>query len=798
MRDFGVERFEIQGEGWIVNYRLAEAQDVNAQLQSNPDVIARVKGDPKLADRYTIRHDWLIADIRQTQPTGKNAYIIETSAPSVNAALDQLLSLGVSRENPYLQNLDFQNQHGKIKWLPVTPEQLSDDSAIRQKPTEGRLFINGQVMNFKDKGKTAQDYWKGPEYATIALNDVNYEMSIDRPPISPLQLGIYIDKLVDSMTKDQLIDQLHRSEHIWSQVPDDGYSWERKGCYVLINKIVDQLPRQGYDKTEYTQVFNDRNYLARDTKLSDEDIQNLREQGYTFCPPYFAEIGMPRASSKLETLTVAKKEKPQLSGYRKELVAQEYGMEVAYEDLSTTQTVQDFFTTVRDRLGGVITAIEPRAEGSHTIRIKFNAIIPDALITRALSKPKDEAQKLLYFLRGTAFYGMDRNIFTDFILSQGNYVTTFDITQDEIEGKNLVARNIKHPAEGVFIEFDLAEQYAQAFKEIFEKEVIGSAPKTPLSTGDKVLGTPSTTQKGRIGENEGRPNSLIDAINGIPVNQPDFPKDTSEPEVIQKPSSISEEEKDRLKKMEAQLPGIMQAVETLNELIPEHPIEEKDTGKSPLEKYVEWRKSDNFYGQLGANAGYMTGKHLIELIDEQNQADISVAKGVEEPISDQQSQIQALQQKLDAIVKRMNIKEDDVNDFEFVFDPAERQLAQFGLLQLYTHITTGVALPNDFFLYRGTGSKGINLAQKAIGLHEALFDVKFTEALRTFTHEVAHNYPEATDHGNMFRHAMESLFVTMNDRITQIATKLNSDGTATQEDEIILDIEKQWNKLKGV
>jgi len=29
---------------------------------------------------------------------------------------------------------------------------------------------------------------------------------------------------------------------------------------------------------------------------------------------------------------------------------------------------------------------------------------------------------------------------------------------------------------------------------------------------------------------------------------------------------------------------------------------------------------------------------------------------------------------------------------------------------------------NDLFIYNGTGSKGINLGQKAIGMHESLFN----------------------------------------------------------------------------
>jgi hypothetical protein len=210
---------------------------------------------------------------------------------------------------------------------------------------------------------------------------------------------------------------------------------------------------------------------------------------------------------------------------------------------------------------------------------------------------------------------------------------------------------------------------------------------------------------------------------------------------------------------------------------------------------LQWRGSDQFYGQLGGNAGYLTGRHLFELIEEQDQADIATVDVVRES-TPEDTILDALQSKLKEVVGRMNPTEDAVDDFEIVLEPTEKQLAQLGLLRLYAQLTTGVALPNDLFVYNGTGSKGINLGQKAIGMHESLLGVNFTEAMRTFTHEIAHNYPEAGDHGNMFRHAMESLFATTIDRVTDIARNVVSGQTPTSEERIILDMQGEWDKLK--
>jgi len=277
------------------------------------------------------------------------------------------------------------------------------------------------------------------------------------------------------------------------------------------------------------------------------------------------------------------------------------------------------------------------------------------------------------------------------------------------------------------------------------------------------------------------------------VAQPEIPDIEKEGNIIQKEATMSNSEKTRVSQMEAQLPGILEAVNKLEEMVPEPTVAEL-TGQSPVEKYLQWRQSDQFYGQLGDNAGYLTGKHLIELIEEQNQADISSVESIREE-SPEDIILGALRSKLKKIVERMNPAEDEVDDFEIVLEPTEKQLAQLGLLRLYSQLTTNVALPNDLFVYKGTGSKGINLGQKAIGIHESLFGVKFTEAMRTFTHEVAHNYPEAEDHGNMFRHAMESLFAATIDRVTNIAIKLDSGQATTSEERVILDMQREWDSI---
>ncbi|MBI2596185.1 hypothetical protein HYW46_05640 [Candidatus Daviesbacteria bacterium] len=820
MRDFGVQRFEIDGEGWSTNYRLAKAEDVNREWETIPGQVLLHK----------VKHDWLLADINEAPRTGKNAYIIETSNPDVMKALQQLPTLGVSSENPYLQNMDYQNKFGAIKWLPKG-EGLE--------PTRGRLFINGQVMNYKDKGSTAEDYWVGPESVTIQLNNLKYKMSIDRPPVNPLELGRYMDELVQAMSKDEMIDQLRRSEHLWAGHVDAGYGTDREGAFVVVEKLARTLPYKGYDRREWQQHFAGKNYIAWDRGVSESQVRELEKQGFIVCPGYMEQVGMSSASSKLSTVEAASNEVPQIPQHKREQFAQEYGMEVAREEFSDVKDSSEFIGLISKKLSGEVIAIEGNEGNPNIIRLMLRGDIPKELLFHILPRPKKDDQKLVYLLRGMAAYGLGNGMFKKIFTSQGDFVTTFGLDYDFLTKEStLLARNIPHKSDrGAFVELELEDKYLQEFQDAFRK-----ATETRASGQSEVLSGGFSTPTGELtaspAKDSSRPAIEVDinkaievqawtaeqeqlykavirknptelsdqdkliiqqreqlkqAFGSVPVAQPAAPDIGRKGNVIQKEATMSEAEKARVAQMESQIPGIVDAVNKLDGLVPEAKPA-APAGQSPIEKYMQWRKTDQFYGQLGDSAGYLTGRHLVELVHEQNQAEISSVQVVRNETSQDQI-LRTLRGKLKKVVDRMNPSEDKVDDFEIVLEPTEKQLAQLGLLRLYSQLTSGVPLPNDLFIYEGTGSKGINLGQKAIGMHESLFTVKFTEAMRTFTHEIAHNYPKAEGHGNMFRHAMESLFATTIDRVTNIARKLESGQTATPEERIILDMQTEWDNI---
>ena len=278
----------------------------------------------------------------------------------------------------------------------------------------------------------------------------------------------------------------------------------------------------------------------------------------------------------------------------------------------------------------------------------------------------------------------------------------------------------------------------------------------------------------------------------IPVNQPDAPK-TKQGEVVVRKVELSKEEKEHLGKIETQLPGITKAVEQLEGAVPRR--KESDVSdQDPVLQYVEWRKGKDFYGQVGMRSEYLTGRHLVEILENYSQASIQTI-AVETKTTQTQTELANIQARLKEVVNKLVPAEDVVNEFEIVFSPTEKQLAKLGLLRTYMHLTTSVPIPNDLFVYQGTGSKGINIDKKAIGLHEALLDSSFGEAARTFAHEIAHN--EEMSHETRFRHIVESLLIDSNERLADIATALRNGEKLTDEEEVILDIREQWNNLSA-
>ncbi|MEK7097363.1 MAG: hypothetical protein AAB906_00775, partial [Patescibacteria group bacterium] len=106
-----------------------------------------------------------------------------------------------------------------------------------------------------------------------------------------------------------------------------------------------------------------------------------------------------------------------------------------------------------------------------------------------------------------------------------------------------------------------------------------------------------------------------------------------------------------------------------------------------------------------------------------------------------------------------SVIEDPIEDFEPIREITPQQTQQLKALTSYLEISTNADLSGiKFFVFKGKGALGVNRGKEYIGLHEAMFETDFFEALSTLIHEVAHCDPNASGHDNEFRHTMQSLF----------------------------------------
>ena len=467
LRDFNVSKFSVDGEQWSVDYRMVQAATVNARIDAAYAAVDRIVP-------HHVRHDWLVGELDKTENTGQCAYTIVTKDPRLIVALRGLKELGVSKDNPYLQEPDFANEHGAIKWMPYGLERDGSNYP------KGRMFLNGQIFNYKENGPTEQDYWRGPELVSLQMNNVKYAMNIDRPPLDAYKLSTGLDELVGSMTTDQIIDQLRRSEHLWSRLNEaGGYGADRLGCNVVIDKLVKQLRWMDYDKSVLTAYFDGKQYLADDIKSSEGKA--LREQGYVLCSTYFAEIGMTKASTRLNALDAAVREVPNafMVQLGHERLAEERGFQASFEDI-TIPKPEELFMLLRNRLADKLTGWEELPERSGTFRLTLQAEWSKAVLTHALAAATKPDLQLLRFVRGVAHYGLDNNVFVDgrVFISQGEYVNTFSLQPDSVTDEKALYGKITKSAQagGVFLEFTLPPELADQCRAALSDKELGATP----------------------------------------------------------------------------------------------------------------------------------------------------------------------------------------------------------------------------------------------------------------------------------------------------------------------------------
>lgn len=796
LRDFQTQRFSIQGEGWTVDYHLAKAEDINHEWRE------RLAGQGQ-SPMHEVKHDWLLAEDKNTDEKGINTYTIETSDPELIAALDTLDEMGVSKENPFLQDLDFENKHGALKWLPYTPDA--------KEPPPSRLFINGQVMDY---GKKSKEGWVGPEYVTVRLNNTKYTMSVDRPPVNKYELESYLKDLVGSMTKDELLRQLDASQQLWTQLPHNEYSWDAPGCFVVLEKIVETLrSKHRFSPADYAAHFGDKKYVHDESSLGEKDRKSLRQKEYIVCPSFFKNLGMPSASSKLERLDAAVLEKPDTfaARSRRAEIAEKVGIEVGFEELEGRVTPQMVGELLQRRLSSFKTSFE-RA-GAHAYRIGIAVEIPQDLLSSPLFRMRTghPEQALISFLRGVVYRCLKDRLCERAFTSQGEFVTTFSVDYDlATDMSSLIARNVESKSGGgFFVQFEFADEAAgnafeRAFTESKDAEevvrvrrsiteqpsshVVQSAPKRRKSILRKwaprvaLVGVAAFGGYRALRDEEPEKLATTQKLSDRPLDDESFDKPKEPPKVR---PDLSQRDKDIFKKFEDKIHGLTKFV---RELESAPGLQPSDSTEDALNQYRKWDQKGGAAGHA-EGAGYMNGRTLSDLLDHVEQADVpsQVRKG--------ETPEQQLGRLLQEAGSRIAPDHDFPDHFEITLQPTQQELAQLSLLRTYVHLTTGAAMRNRLFVFRGEGVKGLNF-RNSIGLHEALFSVDFDEALETFAHEVAHNHDQGNGHGAEFARAFGAVYAAMLDEVSEVAEDAARGRPLDETDKVLLDIRKQWDALR--
>jgi len=718
LRDFGAKKFEIEGEGWKVDYGMIKKDEVNQTIQDNlPEM-----------ESARVRHDWLVADLSKTKNHGTNSYVIETDNQELIASLTELPNLGVSKQNKYLQNLDLEAQTTNkqsiaLKWL--------------QPKEDGRLFINGQVMNYEKNGPSSDDYWRGPEGLSVSLKGVKYKMSIDRPPVNRFDFDNYLDNFVRKLPTQQLAEQLQKSYHLWRGAVSPKY--EKPGFMVMVNKIIEELKRRKDFKPENFKELFPEKLLADDVHLEGKEIKKLQHDGYIICDEAFSTIGMDKVSSILKPDEMLVRENRPGDPSRKiEQIAEETGLQVYFQEFGHIET-QDFIIKIKEFAKKYNAKMEVTDSG---IKITMPKGVSTEVLYAQIPYPKNNiGQQLIFELRSLIKHGLENDLFDKHShTANSDVVTTYNsdtsfacgTTESTLITRNTRVRPKQYGGEELPLEASL----------LFGKDLTAQQVNTILENINQATETiptePTTTStRPKLPTKTAPPTS----VRPVPTvrSRLDLPVFTNTTPTYQKPNWL----KRTLLVLGIGAIGAVGAYETSQ---PTKAAAIEKPNAEQLKKQEEANKKFNTFISQHPNAligGSDLGKTDITSIGKRT-ADVEPRNRGEEYIEHKPDQHEI---------------SDPIEDFEPLAEITPKQTEQLKILTSYLELTTDAKLSGiKFFIFKGKGALGVNHGKEFIGLHEAMFETDFFEALSTLIHEAAHCDPDANGHDNQFRHTMQDIF----------------------------------------
>ena len=734
LRDYAVDRFEIQGNGWNVNYRIITAQEINTALVAANHL------------EHSVRNNWLIGEITACEPRAEhNSYIVETDHPLLINNLRQMPLLGVSDSHPALQDMDFKSSAGSLKWvLPESGEKLD----------RGVLFLNGQIMNAQDKGESGDDYWHGPYGLTVQLNQVEYEMSMDRPPVTTTQFRNYIEVLTEEMSPQDIIDQLRRSEPLWSVTasandPDSSQDYSPEShfeCHTLLSKLVTKLqwssPRYSYDN--FSVDFPERKYVVRDFgNPSDAQMEQLRANGYILLPRYFNKLGIPSVSTLFKSEDKSLPSNVEESRLR---MAKNNGIEVSFATLQETGPA----SLAKELIQLQFTKKDIGQASPDEISLTFPIQIDGELLAHPLPNPKSDQQNFLSTIRSIIFHLLDTGVAQGVNSNHPVYNSTYSLGHDTTLNESTLQTRISD-GHDTTPGFTLTIKLAAHSGDEFLKALLGNAKATKQAP----LEDDSTDITGEV----------------KPRKQHDW-KQTL-----------------KISGGVAVVAGLVIGVPAIVKKIDWSGL---NLGTNPARS----RPTNNGTGSFGAGSGLRT-----RAVPPTNYSQLSRRFDIRSPNSfedilaqNDHTNIRPGSYRGESSGFDSHSPDDPEMNFKVIQNPSPAQLERLRILLTYFELCTNLEVRNNLFIYEGDGSKGLNIGGNALGINVKIIDAEFDEAMTTWAHEVAHN--RSSGHGLDWETLRSSEDAALRRKQAEIIMKQRDQIPLTPEEIFIRDARDLWNATR--
>lgn len=737
-RDYNIQEFIIRGETWDLEYKFLRKKEINQQLEEEG-----VEGK--------VKKWWLIANVTPVAKRDFTEYEIKTQGwenDDVFNGLQNIKNYGIHREHPALQDLDV--EISEVWWFKFleNPKQMWE------------FFLNGQKFRCKSdriqeetkrkKGSIDSNIEEEYRWWPTGMNMWiigDYQMSIDRQPIGSENIAYYLNKLLYLIPDKDLVNCLLKTNKTWLHLIDKEWQFNPYRYYSrssdipvlehFIYKLVGRLSEKKYDTHNLKTLLNISSKQKYPLVACNVDSTNQLE---SLSKKWY--ILVPEYFSKIGIPLAS-------------LLIQEQESEINSEQIyeSHEKQAMTIWVSVPYREFWSNGLKNRRLYYGHLSQWmgKSNVLYNDDSQTLLIQYVSDHCSKKdLYRIKTTEKINdirwlfvlwKKKGFFDSFILYACGRKAEFNFKEDEEE---------------LFVKLsDTDKNYQYTSIEIqsgeFSREVIDKWTKKNTRKDFKEAGSSGISEKWIK-------SPFNKVVNGMMVAMMVGFMFFGSNYVVKNFSKLSNLSYQTWE-------GI-----TFQDMI--------DVWFEDIRDLFSWKKD------------------IEDFINKYNQADIKIwtknlkIRELENIVARQKT---SPEEQLLAALQR-----EPIEDFKIIDNLSENQKKQIDVLKTYVEVCLWIDVNNKLFLFDGKGTKGVNIGGIKIGLHKSMMDVEFFEALKTFVHEIAHNY--ILDHSNHFINANGALLVAMTERYDNLMDELlydkNKSKNLTDEEKFIITANQYRNSLR--